>query len=252
MNFTREPIIETIISPKEGFKLLVRNSKVENGEEYYVDSVEVVSFGHAFFYRSTERPKAFLVPVSDYEVLEVKEARIALKNVSHEKSIKIGGGREAPMRPQREQKQTVEEPSEEPSSAEEQTPLDTAVQSRMERKRDRRRHRNKRRGYEERETEAHTNEAEQKGEASEGEPKMFSTMIPPPSTLISETLGRYREKEAEPKALDEKQQQEEKEKEDESGADSSSLQRVSVQDVQEIRFNADYFVPFGEGSDNFF
>ena len=91
MNFTREPIIETIISSKEGHKLLVRNSKGENFEEHYVDALEVVSFGRAFFFRSLERPKAFLVPVSDYEILEVKEARVALKNASHEKSIKIGG-----------------------------------------------------------------------------------------------------------------------------------------------------------------
>ena len=73
MNFTREPIIETIISPKDGYKLLVRNSKGENFEEHYVDAVEVVSFGRAFFFRSMERPKAFLVPVSDYEILEVKD-----------------------------------------------------------------------------------------------------------------------------------------------------------------------------------
>ncbi len=96
MNFTREPIIETIISPKEGSKLLVRSSK--NGsvtEEYFVDAVEVVSFGRAFFFRSMERPKAFLVPVTDYEVLEVRETKVALKNVSHDRNIKIGGGRES-------------------------------------------------------------------------------------------------------------------------------------------------------------
>ncbi len=89
MNFTREPIIETIISPREGCKLLVRSSKSGGpAEEYYVDAVEVVSFGRAFFFRSMERPKAFLVPASDYEVLEVKEARVALKNVSHERQHK--------------------------------------------------------------------------------------------------------------------------------------------------------------------
>jgi hypothetical protein len=259
VNFTREPIIETIISPKEGFKLLVRNSKGENFEEYYVDSVEVVSFGRAFFFRSTERPKAFLVPVSDYEVVEVKEARVALKNASYEKNIKIGGGREAPMRPQREHKETVEESTEEEPSTEESTPLDAAVQSRMDRKRDRRRHR-KRRGYDERETEAHKqqshHETEQKGEAAEAEPKaapVFSSMIPPPPTLISETLSRYREKEAaEPKEHD--AERKEKPPEEEPGADSSSLQRVMAQEgvIQETHFNANYFIPFSESSDNFF
>jgi len=93
VNFTREPIIETIISPKEGYKLLVKCSKGESNEEYSVDAVEVVSFGQSFFFRSLERPKSFLVPVSDYEIVEVKETRVVLKSPSVEKAIKIGGGK---------------------------------------------------------------------------------------------------------------------------------------------------------------
>ena len=76
MNFTREPIIETVITPREGCKLVVRNSKGGGQEEYFVDAVEVVSFGHSFFFRSLDRPKSFLVPVSDYEILELKETRM--------------------------------------------------------------------------------------------------------------------------------------------------------------------------------
>ena len=98
MNFTREPIVETIITPKDGYKLHIRNSKAGGQEEYLVDSVEVVSFGHSFFFRCLEKPKCFLVPVSDYEIVETKEARVVLKNASVERAIKIGGGREAPMR----------------------------------------------------------------------------------------------------------------------------------------------------------
>ncbi len=94
MNFTREPIIETVITPREGMKLLVRNSKGGAQEDYFVDAVEVVSFGHSFFFRSLERPKSFLVPVGDYEVIELKEMKMALKNAAPERSIKIGGGRE--------------------------------------------------------------------------------------------------------------------------------------------------------------
>ncbi len=93
MNFTREPIIETIITPKDGYKLIVRNSKGGTSEEYSVDAIEVVSFGRSFFYRSMERPKSFLLPVSDYEVIESKETRVVLKNAPLERSIKIGGGR---------------------------------------------------------------------------------------------------------------------------------------------------------------
>ena len=80
VNFTREPIKETVITPKDGCKLVVRNSKGVGQEDYFVDALEVVSFGSALFFRSLERPKAFLLPVSEYEVLEVKETRMVLKN----------------------------------------------------------------------------------------------------------------------------------------------------------------------------
>ena len=93
MNFTREPIIETIITPKEGYKLSLRRTSTETQEEFVVDAVEVVSFGHSHFFRSLERPKSFLLPVSDYEVIETKETRMVLKKATVEKSIKIGGGK---------------------------------------------------------------------------------------------------------------------------------------------------------------
>ncbi len=102
MNFTREPIIETIVSPKDGYKLCIRNSKVSGSEEFFVDAVEVVSFGPTFFFRGQERPKPFLVPVSDYEIFEVKETRVVLKNVTHDRNIKIGGGREASLKSSKE------------------------------------------------------------------------------------------------------------------------------------------------------
>ncbi len=62
MDFTREPIIETVITPKEGFKLAIRSSKNTSHEEYFVDAVEVVSFGTSLFFRCLERPKAFMSP----------------------------------------------------------------------------------------------------------------------------------------------------------------------------------------------
>lgn len=95
MDFTREPVIETVISSKEGSKLVVRNSKVAGSEEYFVDAIEVICFGQAIFFRCSEKPKPFLVPASDYEVLEAKESRMVLKNVGNDRSIKIGGGRES-------------------------------------------------------------------------------------------------------------------------------------------------------------
>jgi hypothetical protein len=200
VNFTREPLIETIITPKEGFKLLVRNSKGGGQEEYQVESVEVVSFGHSFFFRSLEKPKSFLVPVSDYEIVEVKETRVVLKNASVERSIKIGGGREAPVRAPKEAVQEMA-PAEEGAVEEE-----TANQPRSDRRRDRRRHR-RRRGdrpeggerAEEQEQKQTTQPVltEEGGGASDEtqvSSSMFTSLFPPPPTLISETIGRYKEK----------------------------------------------------------
>lgn len=68
MDFTREPVIQTVITPREGYRLVVRSSKTAGLEEHFVDAVEVVCFGTATFFRSIERPKPFIVPVSDYEV----------------------------------------------------------------------------------------------------------------------------------------------------------------------------------------
>lgn len=89
MNFTREPIILSIITPKEGSKLVVRNSKGSGQEDYFVDAVEIVLFETVTFFRSIEKPKSFLLPTNDYEVLEVKETKMILKNASLEKPIKL-------------------------------------------------------------------------------------------------------------------------------------------------------------------
>ena len=102
MNFTREPIIESVITPREGCKLVVRNSRGSSQEDYFVDAVEVVSFGHSIFFRSLEKPKSFLVPVSDYEILELRETRMVLKHVPSERSVKISGGKDSPPRAHRE------------------------------------------------------------------------------------------------------------------------------------------------------
>lgn len=187
MNFTREPIIETIVSSKDGYKLVVRNSKGVGQEEYLVDALEVVSFGNAFFFRSLDRPKSFLVPVSDYEVLEVRETRVSLKHVAIEKSIKIAGGREASLRTSREvspaapEKKSPETNPEEPSS-------------RNEKKRERRRYR-RRRNREEKE-ESKSEEAlslEGEGEEEKDSSVGFGSLLPPPPTLISENISKYKE-----------------------------------------------------------
>ncbi len=253
MNFTREPLIETIISPKDGFKLLVRSSKAGAGEEYIVDAVEVVSFGKAFFFRSLERPKSFLVPASDYEVLEVKETRVALKNVSHERTIKIGGGREGPVR-QREQQPSRDEESSVEESLSEGEP--TPAEPRSERRRDRRRHRRRRQSEEQdwsRGHEQQQREVEQKSapftEGSEGQEEvktstpLFGNLIPPPPTLISETLGRLKNKEASEGLSPEPSQEEPLNKQQEdSESDSSPLNRVHAVE-ESSTFTSTYFSP---------
>ena len=147
MDFTREPIIQTVITPKEGRKIVVRSSKNSGQEEYFVDALEVVSFGSAIFYRSLERPKSFLVPVSDYEVLEVREARMVLKNVGVDRAIKIGGGRDAVVRGGRdhthEKHEVVSEPEAEIS--EEANKTEAKTDARLDKKRDRRRNARRRR-----------------------------------------------------------------------------------------------------------
>jgi hypothetical protein len=216
VNFTREPIVETIISPKEGYKLIVRNSKGGGQEEYAVDALEVVSFGHSFFFRSTERPKSFLVPVGDYEVIEAKETRVALKNVTPERGIKIAGGRDAPLRSQPQP--IIEKPEELIADEEEQVvsserPQGEPSGDRGDKKRDRsRRHRRRRGGADERQDwngnrpkPQQFSESGQPNEASSSEEgggakdetqvssSVFTSLIPPPTTLISDTIGRYKD-----------------------------------------------------------
>ena len=163
MNFTREPIIETIITSKDGFKLVVRNTKGKN-EEYSVDALEVVSFGQAIFFRSLEKPKSFLLPVTDFEVIEVRESKVMLKNASIDKTIKIAGGKDS----------SKSEPKSE------------------EKKEKKKRGRKKKTDKES--AKPATKKAAEPAPKSEeeGDLSHVKSLIPPPSTLISETISRYK------------------------------------------------------------
>lgn len=218
MNFTREPIIETVVTPKDGCKLVLRNSK-GGDEEFIVEAVEVVSFGRSFFFRSIESSKAFLVPVTDYEILESKEARLALKNAPAERQIKIGGGREAQLRPQQQRRP---EPSQEPreevaSKGEFGTGPDAGMQQQDRKRGDRRRRGRRGRGGPDRQgdlpsqnypesRELPVESGEEPLVVEEGvhahtpapseepikSPSFMSKLFPPPPTLIKETLSRYK------------------------------------------------------------
>lgn len=196
MNFTREPIIETIISAKEGYKLSIKSSKGAGVEEYLVDAIEVVSFGGSFFYRSGERPKAFFLPANDYEIVEVRETRLLIKQPSIEKSIKIGGGKESSKRREEEAK---------PEAVEAEGALPTEETPKTEQKRDRRRNRRGRRGGAE---EAKPQEPQQPEMAKEAPaepavpmpPPVLSHLLQPPEGLISDSLKKYKRSEEAPTA----------------------------------------------------
>ena len=107
MNFTREPIIETVISSREGCRLLIRSSKSPGQEEFVVDAVEIVNIGSTSFFRNREKPKPFLVPATDYEIIEVRDTRLGLKAASFEATFKAG-----PKKPIVKEVESQEEPEE--------------------------------------------------------------------------------------------------------------------------------------------
>lgn len=197
MDFTREPIIESVITPKEGCKLVIRSSKGAGQEEFFVDAVEVVSFGNTFFLRSMERPKAFLVPAADYEILEVRETRMVLKNVGLDRSIKIGGGKEPPK------KQAKEQPKEQPKAEQEKT-QETKPEPK---KREKRRHYRRRKGRDKiaeegsednkidlpEPREIEDDSPQDLGKPLAPNPQILGSLLPPPPNLISETIERYKD-----------------------------------------------------------
>ena len=251
MNFTREPIIETIITPKEGCKLVVRSSKAEGQEEYTVDALEVVSFGQSMFFRSMEKPKPFLVPVNDYEVMEAKESRVVLKSAQFDRTIKIGGGREASIR---RESQEEEDPIDVAHEEEGPEIVSSVPETHFDRKRDRRRHR-PRRTPEEREDprgripssyspEQESPSLEESGSqptSQESSASIFTHLIPPPTTLISETIGRYKEmllpeepKQSPIQKVEKPPFQQEKTRDGESQDDPNPVSRVMTPEEPEV------------------
>lgn len=181
MNFTREPVIETIITPREGCKLVVRNSKGV-GEDYFVDAVEVVSFGNSFFFRSTEKPKSFLVPVTEYEIIELRETRMVLKTIGIEKSIKIGGGKEANHKHKENTQETFEP-------------------KKKEKRRIKKRRVNPEQNMEKEENQTSSKADKEPGKGGDNNDEtivsssIIRKLFPPPSTLIKEKLSRCKNEE---------------------------------------------------------
>lgn len=116
MYFTRDPVIETIITAKDGHKLILRNTKIASQEPFVVDSVEVVSLSGGCFFRSSERSQPFFIPISDYDVVEVRDAKTILKLPGVEKGIKIAGGRGSNLKSMKEIKHSNNDSIEEKAS----------------------------------------------------------------------------------------------------------------------------------------
>lgn len=235
MNFTREPIIETVIIPREGCRLVLRSSRHESQEEFTVDAVEIVSFGHALFFRSLEKPRPFLVPVADYEVVEAKESRVVLKNAPMERTIKIGGGREGSLRKEEEEDQALPIGLEEEVADESPGPQ----QPSHDKKRDRGGRRNRRRrAVEEREEMRHRVEEQtsqipqdfKPAPPKEAQPPKeappFTHLIPPPTTLISHNIQKYKDQQSGHTPPQEPKKEEEPK---EPEGDSTPISRVAVE-----------------------
>ena len=172
MDFTREPLVETVITPKEGFKLVIRASSGKSDEEYSVGAVEVVAFGNCYFFRSLEKPKSFLLPMTEYEVVEARETRTVLKKPQIDKAIKIGGGKKAAPRSEKKKEETQKD----------------------EPKREKKRTRKRRPAKAEKEATSEPVEGKEVVSTSEnGEiPVPRRTLLPPPTSLISDQIDRYK------------------------------------------------------------
>lgn len=217
MDFTREPVVETVMTPKEGYRLALKNSKAPDEEEFFVEALEIVSFGSAVFYRANDRPKAFLVPVADYQVVEVREARISLKNATLEKTIKIGGGRASKEPKESEAKVEVSPKGDKTEVSQEETnipspaPAEPKPEKNGDKKRDRRRNLKRRRNREggdanegEMSTLVEVPPLEEEGVqiqpptvevgASVTPALILSSLLQPPPNLISDSISHYREK----------------------------------------------------------
>jgi len=242
VNFTREPLIETVIVPREGCRLVLRSSRNESQEEFTVYAVEIVSFGPALFYRSLEKPRPFLVPIGDYEVVEVKESRVVLKNAQFERTIKIGGGREGSLRKDEDEQQVL------PIALEDEIADESSPgQPSHDKKRDRggRNRNRRRRPSDEREDMRHRVEdqgsqtsqmpqdfkpAPPKEAQQPKEPQVipsFSHLIPPPTTLISHNIQKYKDQQS--GNLPPPEQELPKEEEPKPDSDTNSISRVAVE-----------------------
>jgi len=227
VDFTREPIIETIITPREGHRLVVRNTKSSGQEEFIVDALEVITFGKASFFRNRERPKSFVVPVSDYEIVEVRDPRVGLKVASFESTLKSTSVRPKPKeeKPEVEAEEKVVEKKrkknnrrkkkeESKPKAEEQAELVQKVEEQVE-----------------------SVQEEESKSAEEG--RSSGQLLPPPPLLIKDEIERLRQSEQYKGAFYIQEQEEEAtEADDELSIPSLDLQETYTEPEEENLYTA--------------
>ncbi|MFZ4772444.1 MAG: hypothetical protein ACOYK9_00425 [Chlamydiia bacterium] len=204
MNFTREPIIESILSARDGYKLSIKSTKVTDAREILVDAVEIVSYGTNLFFRCQEKPKPFFFPVGDYEVAEVKETRFVLKNSALEKTVKISSAKEHLHKSTKEQvdEEEIEEFAEESL---EEMPNDSSVAEPRDEKKSKRNRRKRDRQKQQRFTPAEEAQEEVFPEEDQGGDTKDETIVssptsappkfitPPPALIISALSHRKSE-----------------------------------------------------------
>jgi hypothetical protein len=205
VNFTREPIVETIISAREGYKLSLKSSKHAQQDEYLVDAVEVVSFSGALFFRCQEKPRPFFLPIHDYEVQEVREAKLTIKSPVMEKSIKIGGGKDASKAQKNEVEEKAQHSQEDAQSnqtSEKEADAQPAQNNERQR-RDKKQKFKRKRGFDEGAREAVQREVKAHDEQNKDQSapiameSVFSHLLKPPESLISESIQKYKKIEEE-------------------------------------------------------
>ncbi|MEF9519443.1 hypothetical protein SBV45_00895 [Chlamydia crocodili] len=213
MYFTRDPVIETVITSREGYKLSVRNTKHLSQDPFVVEAVEVISLGNTCFFRNCDHSKPFIVPAGDYEVMEIRDTKINLKAVGLDRGIKIAGGREALIKlPKAAPVAVVEESSSETvvtsessSSETSTTPASSHSTTRKEKKerkgdkwKEKKKQGRKKTNKEVSEVAGSSQEIidavteelwEESQESKLSEQKKFS-LLPPPAKLISEIISQ--------------------------------------------------------------
>ena len=191
MDFTREPLVETVITPKDGYKLIIRPSNAENKQEYSVSAVEVVSFGNAFFFRSLEKPVSFLLSMTEYEVIESREVRAVLKKPQIEKPIKISGGKKVSKTSKVIKNKKTEDVSEIKEGSKK------AVQTKKQEKKSSNKSKGEKTAVKNRSKDLSSEdlkseELNQSIKEEKSNQPIKRTLLPPPTSLISEQIDKYK------------------------------------------------------------